>query len=113
MDLKVEENRCTNLNKIIKNREIKNIEGKILFLNNNFRIEFSHKVRFYKFCSKTQKLELIKMKKNIKRWITGMILCDCNKITILTQDEFNNYNKIIIKSVSKKIKFKCKYCNEL
>lgn len=97
-------NRLYDLSSIV-NKEITDIKDKTIELNHNYKIQFSHKPQLCKYNSKIQKLETFKYSNNVKRWVTGIIM-ESKKIILLIVDEFNNYDKIIIKSMTKEIKFK-------
>lgn len=88
----------------IVNKEILDIIDKTIIFN-DLKIQFSHKPLLQKYNSKIQKLETFRFSNKVKRWVTGVIM-ESKKIILLIVDEFNNYDKIIIKSKVKEIKIK-------
>lgn len=97
-------NRLYDLSSIV-DKEITDIKDKTIELNHNYKVQFSHKPLLQKYNSKIQKLETFRYSNKVKRWVIGVIM-ESRKIIILIVDEYNNYDKIIIKSQVKEIKFK-------
>lgn len=100
-------NRLYDLSYIV-DKEITDIKDKTLILNHCIKVKFSHKPLLQKYNSKIQKLETFRYSNKVKRWVTGIIM-ESRKIIILIVDEYNNYDKLIIKSQVKEIKFKFKF----
>lgn len=96
--------RLYDLSSIVDN-EITDIKDKTIEFNHSYKVIFSHKPLLQKYNSKIQKLETFKFSNKVKRWVTGIIM-ESRKIILLIVDEYNNYDKIIIKSQVKEIKFK-------
>jgi len=97
-------NRLYDLSSIV-DKEITDIKDKTIELNHSIKVKFTHKPLLQKYNSKIQKLETFKYSNNVKRWVTGIIM-ESRKIILLIVDEFNNHDKILVKSQIKEIKFK-------